>query len=188
VEGISIEWLTEVTTVKGADCYIDLLFDGSRERPVKLAQLSPSFIIVSEIARTFPELPGIHARINGWPGFLQRQLLEVSSAPGVSREQAEKFFAVFGKTAEWVNDTPGLISPRVISMIINEAYHALGENVSSKQEIDTAMKLGTNYPYGPFEWCGKIGLKKVYELLLALATNNSRYEPAALLKKEAISL
>ncbi len=45
-----------------------------------------------------------------------------------------------------------------MAMIINEAWHALAEEVSTKNEIDTAMKLGTNYPYGPFEWAEKIGL------------------------------
>jgi 3-hydroxybutyryl-CoA dehydrogenase len=73
-------------------------------------------------------------------------------------------------------------------MIINEAYFTLDEKVSSKNEIDTAMKLGTNYPYGPFEWSEKIGLKKVYELLTTLSHSHSRYEPAALLKKEALPL
>ena len=70
-------------------------------------------------------------------------------------------------------------------MIINEAYFTLEEKVSTKEEIDTAMKLGTNYPYGPFEWGQKIGLKKVNELLTTLAETNSRYTPAALLQKEA---
>ena len=42
-------------------------------------------------------------------------------------------------------------------MIINEAFLALQEGVSTKEEINTAMKLGTNYPLGPFEWVEKIG-------------------------------
>ena len=71
-------------------------------------------------------------------------------------------------------------------MIINEAYFALEEGVSTKEEIDTAMKLGTNYPYGPFEWAKKIGLKNIFQLLDKLHKTNLRYEPAALLKKEAI--
>ena len=48
------------------------------------------------------------------------------------------------------------------------------------------MKLGTNYPYGPFEWSKKIGLKKIYDLLTLLAKTNARYEPSPLLKKEAL--
>ncbi len=72
-------------------------------------------------------------------------------------------------------------------MIINEAYFALQDEVSSKDEIDTAMKLGTNYPHGPFEWSKKIGLKNIYGLLSKLVETNNRYEPAGLLKKEALS-
>src|ERR1700710_2457559 len=48
---------------------------------------------------------------------------------------------------------------RVVAMIINEAYYALDAGVSSKESIDLAMKLGTGYPYGPFEWADRIGLR-----------------------------
>jgi len=89
------------------------------------------------------------------------------------------------KKIEWVPDIAGFISARVVSMIVNEAWFALEEEVSTKKEIDTAMKLGTNYPYGPFEWGEKIGLKNIYELLTVLSKTNSRYQPAALLQKEA---
>jgi 3-hydroxybutyryl-CoA dehydrogenase len=58
--------------------------------------------------------------------------------------------------------------------------------VSSREEIDTAMKLGTNYPYGPFEWTRKIGPQQVAGLLELLSVDQSRYKPAASLKKEAI--
>jgi 3-hydroxybutyryl-CoA dehydrogenase len=61
----------------------------------------------------------------------------------------------------------------------------LNEKVSTKEEIDVAMKLGTNYPYGPFEWSEKIGLKNIYELLFTLSRTSPRYEPAGLLKKVA---
>ena len=86
---------------------------------------------------------------------------------------------------EWVADITGFISLRVVASIINEAYFALEQQVSSKEEIDTAMKLGTNYPYGPFEWSEKIGLKNIYSLLRHLTVEQKRYEPAALLTKEA---
>ena len=67
-------------------------------------------------------------------------------------------------------------------------FFTLDEKVSSKKEIDIAMKLGTNYPYGPFEWCEKTGLNNIYELLTKLSITHPRYEPAALLKKEALHL
>ena len=93
--------------------------------------------------------------------------------------------ALFGKKLEWVTDLPGFLSARVLAAIINEAYLALEEGVSSKPEIDTAMKLGTNYPFGPFEWCEKIGANRIYLLLNEMAVNNQRYLPSSLLKKEA---
>jgi 3-hydroxybutyryl-CoA dehydrogenase len=68
-------------------------------------------------------------------------------------------------------------------MIVNEAYFAFGENISSETDIDTAMKLGTNYPFGPFEWAAKIGLQNIYDLLQTLAITDSRYECAPALKK-----
>lgn len=69
-------------------------------------------------------------------------------------------------------------------MIINEAYFAVNDEVSSKKEIDTAMKLGTNYPYGPFEWAALIGKNNILELLQKLSLTDTRYQPAELLIKE----
>jgi 3-hydroxybutyryl-CoA dehydrogenase len=74
-----------------------------------------------------------------------------------------------------VPDEIGFITPRVVSMIINEAFIALKEGVSTKGEIDTAMKLGTNYPYGPFEWAEKIGVEKIKSLLDKLSMQEKRY-------------
>ena len=70
-------------------------------------------------------------------------------------------------------------------MIINEAFYAKEENISTENEIDIAMKLGTNYPYGPFEWAREIGIKNIYDLLFSLSKNDGRYKPAALLGKKA---
>ena len=70
-------------------------------------------------------------------------------------------------------------------MIINEAFFALEDNVSSKAEIDTAMKLGTNYPFGPFEWAAVMGLENILALLQKLYTTDSRYKPSQLLITEA---
>ena len=70
-------------------------------------------------------------------------------------------------------------------MIINEAYYTLQDKISTKAEIDIAMKLGTNYPHGPFEWSSLIGLKNIYELLTVLSKTDTRYTASDLLMKEA---
>ena len=72
---------------------------------------------------------------------------------------------------------------RILATIINEAYYTWEEEVSTREEIDIAMKLGTNYPMGPFEWGRRIGLEKVADLLTVLSRNNSRYTPSNSLLK-----
>ena len=180
-----VQWLDEIMAVQETDCYIDLLYTATPERTNLLKKLQPATIIINAVAATLHTMPENFIRINGWPGFLKRSVVEAACNNTETKINAERVFAYFNKTMEWAPDIAGFISARVISMIINEAYFALDENVSSKEEIDMAMKLGTNYPYGPFEWGEKIGLEKVYDLLSELAATTPRYQPAALLKKEA---
>ena len=186
VAGVQVHWLNEIKAIPGADCYIDLLYTPTTERTDLLKKLEPAIIIVNTVTNTLNTLPENFIRINGWPGFLKRSITEAAGNNSEAKINAEKILNCFNKKTEWVPDIAGFIAARVISMIINEAYFALDEKVSTKEEIDTAMKLGTNYPYGPFEWSEKIGLEKVTELLVELAKTNPRYEPAALLKKQVL--
>ncbi len=121
-------------------------------------------------------------RINGWSTFLNRSVWEIA---GAANEEIETLFKSLNVKINFVKDEPGFISARVIAMIINEAYFAVEDNVSSKAEIDTAMKLGTNYPFGPFEWVARIGNRNVLSLLQQLYATDSRYKPSELLIKEA---
>lgn len=121
-------------------------------------------------------------RFNGWNSFIQRTKWEVSGdAPTVSQmmEALDKQFIL-------LPDQPGFVSARVVSMIVNEAFFALEENISTEAEIDTAMKLGTNYPKGPFEWAAAIGIPNIHHLLTVLSATDKRYEPSALLTKYAL--
>ena len=141
-------------------------------------------VFINSVIATLSELnlPPHVFRINGWAGFLQRPVWEVA---GLANEEADLILQSLQVTASFVKDEPGFISARVIAMIINEAYFALEDEVSSKAEIDTAMKLGTNYPLGPFEWALQIGVENVSALLQKLSSTDSRYKPSQLLLKEA---
>ncbi len=183
---VTIEYCTQPVPVENADCCIDLLFEPVEERVRQLQSLSVSFIIINSVAGTLHNLPSNFVRINGWPTFLKRAIAEVSSSDEKIKKEVEELLSCFGKKTEWVPDIPGFLTARVVSTLINEAYFTLEENVSTKEEIDTAMKLGTNYPYGPFEWARLIGLKKIDGLLSTLAATNPRYSPATLLKQEAL--
>jgi len=140
-------------------------------------------VIINSVVHTLAELnlPANVCRINGWVGFLNRTVWEIAGATDVA---IESIFKPLDIKINFVKDEPGFISARVIAMIINEAYFALEDNVSSKAEIDTAMKLGTNYPFGPFEWAAMIGTGNILALLQQLYLTDSRYKPSQLLITE----
>ena len=118
-------------------------------------------------------------RFNAWPTFFHNATWEFS---GVLQSLFKTIIQnVLGKTLLKSSDVTGLISGSIIAGIINEAYNALENNVGTKADIDTAMKLGTNYPYGPFEWAQKIGIENIYNLLLAKQAYNPYYTPNKLM-------
>lgn len=123
---------------------------------------------------------------NGMPTFLNREILEVSVAPNANVDDIKKLCAALNTDYLIVDDRVGLVSPRIVCMIINEAYYAALDGTASREDIDRAMILGTNYPHGPFEWCTMIGIKHVYELLESLYndTHDERYKVCPLLKKD----
>ena len=123
---------------------------------------------------------------NGFPTFLNRDILEVSMWNPDEEHVLKRICDELKTDFLLVDDRIGLVTPRVICMIINEAYYTVQEGTASREDVDMAMKLGTNYPYGPFEWCNRIGIKHVYELIEALYddTQDERYKICPLLKKE----
>jgi len=185
---VEITWIDNVDEFPNhtnADGYIDFAFDNGRPRIELLKNFSQP-VIVNSVTDTLRDIDAPFVRINGWPGFFKRSLVEASCNSSSLKEKTERIFNGLNKKTEWVPDEPGFITARVIAMIINEAWYALEEGISTKEEIDVAMKLGTNYPYGPFEWGNQIGLKNIYALLDKLGKSNNRYQPAALMKKQVI--
>jgi 3-hydroxybutyryl-CoA dehydrogenase len=180
----AILWTVTINNDMAAASCIDLLFDNTPERIGLLNKIAP-LVIINSVAGTTAQLPPSFIRINAWPGFLNNSIIE-ASVQNENKEAVENIFSVFHKRICWTQDMPGFVSARIIAMIINEAYLTLQEEVSTKEEIDMAMKSGTNYPYGPFEWAAKIGIERVYELLCAMSTTNARYAPCQALTKEAL--
>jgi len=183
-----IDWINsskELSSYADADTVIDLLFEDNGYDTSYLTDFLKRPVFVNSMNKTIVEIGLPVIRINAWPGFLKRSVAEVCCGNDPDKNEAEKILGLLNRKAEWVPDIKGFISARVVGTIINEAYFALEENVSTKEEIDIAMRLGTNYPYGPFEWSKKIGLKNIAALLTELSLTEKRYRPADLLLKEA---
>lgn len=91
-----------------------------------------------------------------------------------------------GKTTVEGRDMPGFIVNRVLMPYINEAVFALYEGIASVEDIDTAMKLGTNVPMGPLTLADFIGLDTclaIMEVLHQGMGGDSKYRPCPLLRK-----
>ena len=83
---------------------------------------------------------------------------------------------------------PGTIAERVILAIVNEAFRALGDGVADEADIDLAMRLGANHPFGPFEWAARIGTHEVVVMLDALSDEDAdTFRPALPLLRRARS-
>lgn len=165
-----------------ADCIIDLSFEQNPQRINRYKSLAVP-VLIGSVILTLKELDAEQstvARFNHWPGFLQRNCIEFATThPQLFEKLFRQWQVPFYHTA----DVPGFVSARTISMIVNEAFFTKEENVSSPDEIDIAMKSGTSYPMGPFEWCNEIGAVQIIQLLQKLSTGDNRYQPALSLLK-----
>jgi 3-hydroxybutyryl-CoA dehydrogenase len=180
---LRVNFITDGAAAQDADAYFDLCFE---ENGAAFADVTSRPVFVNAVIATGEELPANFIRINAWNGFLERDTIEVVSKDA-QLENAGAILQALQWKFQTVPDVPGMIAARVIAMIVNEAYFGLGDGISSKKDIDTAMKLGTNYPYGPFEWSEKIGLKKIVSLLGKLSENDRRYAVAPAMEEELMS-
>jgi len=161
-----------------AEAFMDLTFEAEPAKIKFLSGLLPKPVLVNSVTDTLDKIHPEFIRINGWPGFMKGKYVEAAAA-GVMQEKAGK---MFGDQMVFLPDEPGFISARIVAMIINEAWFTWEAGTGSKEDIDLAMKLGTGYPFGPFEWAELIGVEKVSGLLKRLAEKDTLYEIAESLR------
>lgn len=116
------------------------------------------------------------------------KLVEVISGRRTAPEVQDKAIAFckdLGKTPVTVDEAPGFVVNRLLIPMINEAIGVYAEGIASVEEIDTAMKLGSNHPMGPLELGDFIGLDVCLAIMEVLYTefSDSKYRPHPLLRK-----
>ena len=130
------------------------------------------------------------------------RLLTVPSSPGTAlafamapssssawRMQAAAWLSALGFSPLRVADGPGLVVARTVAMLINEAADAVQQGVCTPDGADAAMKLGVNYPAGPFEWLQTWSAEGVMGVLDALDAHyrGERYRASPWLRRTKLS-
>jgi 3-hydroxybutyryl-CoA dehydrogenase len=125
------------------------------------------------------------------PSLEEASLVELARDPAMTEAEAdaaEGYFRSMGKHVEWVGDAPGLVLGRILGQIVNEAHFTVRAGIATPEDCDTAMRLGFNWPRGPFEWATAIGPARVVRVLDALRSElgEERYRVAPTLRRVAI--
>lgn len=99
--------------------------------------------------------------------------------------EAVGLFQKLGKKVSVIGDVPGMIVARTVAMLIDLTADAVARSAATAEDIDTAMKLGVNYPLGPAEWHDRLGRDWAYDLLHHLDERcpGGRYAPSLALFK-----
>jgi 3-hydroxybutyryl-CoA dehydrogenase len=114
----------------------------------------------------------------------------VAPAAGVHADavaEATGLFQAMGKEVSVIRDVPGMVVARTVAMLVDFALDAVSREVASEHDVDTAMRLGVNYPLGPLAWGERISLPYVRDLLDGLHAwyPTGRYAPGPELRRRA---
>ncbi|MSQ41150.1 MAG: 3-hydroxybutyryl-CoA dehydrogenase [Dehalococcoidia bacterium] len=159
----------------------------------QLEQVCPSDAILATNTSTLPitrlasglrhpdRFVGLHF-FNPAPAMRLVEVIRGAKTSDAVVQEAVAFSQAIGKTPVVVKDSPGFAVNRVLAPMLNEAILALGEGVASREEMDTAMKLGANHPMGPLELADLIGLDVLLAIMEVLHHElGEKYRPAPLL-------
>ena len=154
--------------------------------PAALLASNTSSLPITSIAQELKD-PGRLVGLHFFNPVLQMPLVEL--IPGHNTrsavvEEARQFAVSLGKTVVTSRDTPGFVTTRALAVLINEAAWMLYEGVATKEDIDTAYKLGFHHPMGPFELADLVGLDTSLAILDVLwdGFRDPRYRACPLLR------
>ncbi len=154
-------------------------------RPDAVIATNTSSLSVSALA-AFVSAPerfvGIHF-FNPVPVMALVEVIRGEKTSDATLAVARAYAEAVGKTAIAVSDSPGFVVNRILFPMINEAASAYAEGVASAEDIDTGMKLGTNWPMGPLALADLVGLDTTKAVLETFERelDDAKYHPAAIL-------
>jgi len=194
-----IKTTTNIEDIAAADLIIEAVTENMEVKKKVFVQLDglcpPSTILASNTSTLSPtEIASATKRpdkVIGMHWFNPApvmKLIEVTAGVETSEETIQavmEFSRRVGKTPVRVNEAPGGIVSRILRGYLNVAVDVLAEGVATAEDIDTAMKLGANFPMGPFELIDLIGvdIHTTNSDALARELGDLKYRPHALLRK-----
>jgi len=179
----AIEAVTENEQVK-KQVFQDL---AAALRPEAILATNTSSIPITRIAAATsrPErVIGMHF-MNPVPVMKLVELIRGAQTSDETYARTRAFAEAMGKVTVVSKDMPGFIVNRILIPMINEACFALQEGLGTAEDIDTAMKLGTNVPMGPLTLADFIGLDTCLSIaeVLHKGLGEDKYRPAPLLRQ-----
>ncbi len=117
--------------------------------------------------------------------------LTVMHAPGARRDLLDALVAglhAAGRAVTAIYDSPGFIGQRIAAMVANLGCEMAQIRVASPEDIDKAMTMGLNYPFGPLALTDAMGVETVHTILTQLQaiTGDDRYRPSLWLRRRAL--
>ncbi len=139
---------------------------------------------ISEATNRADKIIGMHF-LNPVPKVPVVELVKGLHTSNETVEKVKAFAARIGKTPVEVYEYPGYVTTRAIVPLLNEAMYILLEGVATAKDIDTAMKLGYNFSYGPLEMADMMGLDEVLAWMETLwkTLGEPRYRACPILRK-----
>jgi 3-hydroxybutyryl-CoA dehydrogenase len=111
------------------------------------------------------------------------------NCPADALAEAAALLQAAGLTVHVIDDTPGMIVTRTVAMLANLAADAVASRVACEPDIDTAMRLGVNYPLGPLTWARQWGTGTILRILDSLENwyRDGHYRASPLLRRAALA-
>jgi len=185
--------------VKNVDCVIEAVFERAEVKlPIfgQLEEVCPKETILASNTSGIPvsllasatkrpeKVIGTHF-MNPVPLMKGVEIVKTLLTSEETVEISLDFIRSLGKETVVVKDSPGFVTNRIITLVMNEAAKLLEENLASIEDIDKIEKLSHNWPMGPFELADMVGIDVLVDLLEGVyqQTGWERYKPAPILKR-----